>query len=245
LINLDNLVDAFTTYKNARPFDHCVVDDFLPAELARQVDAEFLDYDSDKWFSYTNAIEIKKQCKDWGLFPKYTYRLFNYLNSPEFVTILSKQVGVQLYSDPGLHGGGWHSHSVGGRLNPHLDYSIHPKLGLQRKLNIIVYVSKDLQAEHGGNLGLWTGDEHGPGDLVKEVAPIFNRAVIFDTTQNSWHGMSRGLTQPEGIYRKSLAIYYLADPVEPVDPRARALFAPTPEQQNDPSVLDLIASRAK
>jgi len=31
-------------------------------------------------------------------------------------------------------------HAAGGNLNPHLDYSIHPKMGLQRKLNVIIYL---------------------------------------------------------------------------------------------------------
>jgi len=50
--------------------------------------------------------------------------------------------------------------------------------------------------------------------------------VLFDTTQDSWHGMSHGLTQPEGIYRKSITVYYLCQPVTETDQRGRALFAP-------------------
>ena len=244
MINTDNLINAFAGYKNATPFDHCVVEDFLTTELAQQIELEFLDYNSEHWFSYNNAVEVKKQNKDWGLFPKYTYQLFYYLNSPEFVRILSDLVGLPLYSDPGLHGGGWHIHGPGGVLNPHLDYSLHPKLGLQRKINIIIYLSQDLEEAHGGHLGLWSGNASGPTGLFKEVTPKFNRAVVFDTTQDSWHGMSRSLTQPDGIYRKSLAIYYLTDPPAKVDSRARALFAPTEDQKNDPFVLDLIVSRA-
>ena len=30
-----------------------------------------------------------------------------------------------------------------GKLNPHLDYFIHPKANLQRKYNLIVFLSKD------------------------------------------------------------------------------------------------------
>ena len=32
-------------------------------------------------------------------------------------------------------------HGTGGNLNVHKDYSVHPKLGLRRKLNLI-YISK-------------------------------------------------------------------------------------------------------
>jgi len=83
-----------------------------------------------------------------------------------------------------------------------------------------------------------------PGELVKEVEPRFNRAIVFNTTQNSWHGMSRKLTAPEGIYRKSLAIYYMREPVDGADPRGRALFAPREEQKGDRTVLETIRLRS-
>ena len=159
---------------------------------------------------------------------------------------ISKNVGVNLYQDPGLHGGGWHIHGPGGNLNPHLDYSIHPKVALQRKINIIIYLASDLMDVHGGHLGLWEHDleDNAPGKLIERIQPKFNRAVIFDTTQNSWHGMCEPLVQPDGIYRKSLAIYYLTDPTNNADQRERALFAPREEQKGDQSVEQLIKTRA-
>ena len=243
MIDLINLSRACKTFHTAEPFNHCVIDNFLPTELAQAVEQEFLDFNSSEWFVYDNAIEVKKQNKDWGLFPKNTYQLFCYLNSTEFVNILGKLVGVKLYADPGLHGGGWHMHGPGGVLNPHLDYSLHPKLGLQRKINIIIYLSSDLKEEHGGHLGLYTGTADQSDRLVKEVAPVFNRAVLFDTTQNSWHGMSRKLVQPDGIYRKSFAVYYLTDPPADVDTRSRALFSPTEEQRDNKEITEFIKAR--
>ena len=93
------------------------------------------------WHEYGNAIEVKKVCNNWNEFPKKTYGVFSYLNSIQFVDFLSNNLfeKCKLQSDSGLNGGGWHIHSRGGKLNTHLDYSLHPKLGLQRKLNIIVY----------------------------------------------------------------------------------------------------------
>ncbi|WP_260469461.1 2OG-Fe(II) oxygenase [Pandoraea apista] len=138
-------------------------------------------------------------------------------------------------------------HAAGGNLNPHLDYSIHPKLGLQRKLNIIIYLSEEMREDYGGHLGLWKHDnnKNQPGPLMKEIAPKFNRAVLFDTTQNSWHGMSRQLVQPDNIYRKSLAVYYLCEPVGDVDQRGRALFAPREDQIGDEEVDRIIELRSQ
>lgn len=246
IFNRDNLRRALQEFKGNKPFDHCVVEDFLLPDVANQIESEFLSYEDPRFFYYKNAIEDKKALNDWNAFPALTYRVFRELISEDFMAILSNALGVRLYQDPGLHGGGWHMHAPGGNLNPHYDYSIHPKVGLQRKVNIIIYMSSDLKDEHGGHLGLWSHDEtnNAPGDLIKVVQPKFNRAVIFDTTQNSWHGMCRPLVQPEGIYRKSLAIYYLTDPPADADRRERALFAAREEQKGDSLVEDLIRKRA-
>lgn len=244
--NNENLIVALKNFKNNVPFDHCVIDDFLLPDIASQVESEFLDYYDPKWFHYNNAIEDKKALNDWNAFPSLTYKLFRELISENFMSTLSDALGLPLFQDPGLHGGGWHIHGPGGNLNPHYDYSIHPKVGLQRKVNIIIYISSELLDEHGGHLGLWSHDakSNAPGDLVQIVQPKFNRAVIFDTTQNSWHGMCRPLVQPDGVYRKSLAVYYLTTPPADVDRRERALFAAREEQRGDKSVEDLILKRS-
>ncbi|WP_245643807.1 2OG-Fe(II) oxygenase [Paraburkholderia oxyphila] len=246
VINSEALINALRTFKSAEPFDHCVIDDFFSVDTARALDREFLGYDSEKWYFYNNQIENKKALNDWNAFPALTYRVFSYLNSREFIEKLESYVGVPLHADNGLHGGGWHMHASGGNLNPHLDYSIHPKMALQRRLNIIIYLSEDLRPEHGGYLGLWAHDNEGekPGKLIKEVEPKFNRAILFDTTQNSWHGMSRPLVQPDGIYRKSFAVYYMCEPVGDVDPRGRALFAPRVDQIGDAEVERVIKLRS-
>ena len=49
---------------------------------------------------------------------------------------------------------------------------------------------------------------------------------------------------PANEYRKSLCVYYLTNPPANVDKRGKALFAPTEEQKNDKSVLNLIKARS-
>ena len=246
MINLETLCSSLGSFRGQIPFDHCVIDGFLDQTVATAIEAEFLDYNDPKWFYYKNAIEDKKALNDWNAFPALTYRLFRELISESFISKISDAIGIPLYPDPGLHGGGWHIHAPGGNLNPHYDYSIHPKIGLQRKINIIVYLSSDLKEDHGGHLGLWKHDSlnNAPGDLIKIIRPAFNRAVIFDTTQNSWHGMCKPLVQPDGIYRKSLAVYYLTDPPCDADLRERALFAPREDQRGDSKIEELIKRRA-
>lgn len=248
-INLSELQKGLSGFKHQYPFHHCVIDNFFSPELAKQLESEFPDYHSDQWYVYLNPLENKKALNHWDTFPKQTYKVMSYLCSTQFIEkILKNSLSIALYPDPGLHGGGWHIHGECGNLNPHLDYHIHPKLGMVRKLNLIIYLSQSLQPEqHGGHLGLWEHDHvaNQPGKLLKEIAPVFNRAVLFDTTQNSWHGMSRPLSVPLGTYRKSLAVYYVM-PVREGDKitRKRALFAPREEQRGNMLVEEIIRKRS-
>jgi len=246
VINFENLRCGLRNFVGSKPFDHCIVDGFFDDDAACALAAEFPDYESEDWYFYNNAIEHKKALNNWEKFPKATYQAFTLLQSPAVTELLEEALGEKIYVDHGLNGGGWHIHGSGGNLNPHLDYSIHPKMKMERVLNIIVYLSPELKPEHGGHLGLWAHDEvkKAPGELVREVEPRFNRAIIFNTTQNSWHGMSRKLNVPEGIHRKSLAIYYMRTPAEGAEQRGRALFAPREEQRGDEQVLRTIKLRS-
>ena len=234
-------------WRDAEPFPYFIVDNFFEKDVAAQLEAEIPSFDSNIWHEYGNAIEIKKVCNNWNVFPPLTYRVFSYLNSEDFVSSLSKVLFSDniLHSDYGLNGGGWHIHRRGGKLNTHLDYSLHPKMNMQRKLNIILYLNSKWLPEWGGSLGLWgNACEKKPGELVKQIAPIFNRAVIFDTTCNSWHGLPEPITCPDDEFRKSLAVYYLVEATRAVNSRGKALFAPTDEQKADEKVLELIKNRS-
>ena len=213
------------TFRAAGPFNHIVLDNFFRSDLAEAL-----------------ADEIEQSAPSW-----HEYRVFSYLVSDPFVNALRVLTGEpELVADMGLHGGGWHRHGAGGKLNTHLDYSIHPKTGMQRKLNLIVYISRDWDPAWGGGLGLWSHDpETGqPRQIEKVVDCTFNRAVLFDTTQNSWHGLPDPIRCPADRFRASLAVYYMIPTAEGVSPRERALFAPHKEQANDPEVLELIRKRS-
>ena len=233
------------------PYDHYIIDNFVDKDTARILSLEFLDYNSEKWFEYNNPLENKKTIREWGAFPKTTYKFFSELCGHEFTNAVQQITGCNsLIPDYGLHGAGWHIHKTGDHLNIHLDYDIHPLLNLQRKYNLILYLNDEWSSHWGGELELWTHDplKNKPKDKAVSIQPLFNRAVLFDTTQNSWHGFSNKLSCPEGVYRKSIAMYYLT-PVNlskltpPV--RKRALYAPLKSQENDTNILKLIKQRSQ
>ncbi|OUU21526.1 MAG: hypothetical protein CBB97_16195 [Candidatus Endolissoclinum sp. TMED37] len=247
MINFKNIEAISNQYLSMKPFPHIVVDDFFNYKIAKKLEKEFPNFDDKIWHEYSNKIENKKTLNNWNYFPELTYSVFNTLVSNDFADRLSKTLYNHsiLFGDPGLNGGGWHIHNKGGDLNTHLDYSLHPKLKKQRKVNIIIYLNSNWRNEWGGQLGLWSNESNiRPGKLCKKISAKYNRAIIFDTTFNSWHGLPQPIQCPQNEYRKSLAVYYLCEASKTTDPRGRALFAPRDNQKNDKEILSLIKRRS-
>lgn len=245
-----DLLEISETFRGAKPFNHIVIDNFLDLDDALNLAKEFPSFNAENvWYEYDNPLEIKRATNNWNVFPSFTYKYFKHVLSDDFTRkielILFGSAARNLVADIGLHGGGFHTHKNGGRLNPHLDYSIHPKLGLQRTANLIFYVSPNWKSEYGGAFGLWDHDapNDAPGKLTRVVDCLFNRAVIFNTTQYSWHGICNEVVSPEGETRNSLATYYLMPPSTVADPRMKVKYAPTEEQRGDSEIEKLIEER--
>ncbi|MEO9114777.1 MAG: 2OG-Fe(II) oxygenase, partial [Gemmatimonadaceae bacterium] len=110
-----------------------------------------------------------------------------------------------LIPDPYFMGGGYHETGRGGKLGIHADFRVNEQLHLHRRLNVIVYLNEHWDESYGGNLELWTRDMT---EKRHEVAPLFNRCVIFNTDANSYHGHPDPMTTPDGVFRRSIALYY-------------------------------------
>ncbi len=96
----------------------------------------------------------------------------------------------------------------GGFLKVHADFNWHPKLKLDRRLNVLIYLNRDWKDEYGGALELWDRSMTGP---EKSVLPVFNRTVVFSTTDFSYHGHPHPLACPEATTRKSVSLYYYSN----------------------------------
>jgi hypothetical protein len=194
-------------YQAAVPFPHIHLKGFLEPETAKLVASEFPDVHSTPWIHYKHANEKKSGLNKRELFPPCIGEVVDELNSRSFVTWLSELTGIPaLLADPSLEGGGLHQAGRGGFLNVHSDFSVHhyrPKW--RRRVNLIVYLNPNWQEEWGGALEFW---EKGMERRAVEYAPLLNHAIIFNTDQNSLHGFPDPLRCPEGLSRKSLALYY-------------------------------------
>jgi Rps23 Pro-64 3,4-dihydroxylase Tpa1-like proline 4-hydroxylase len=151
------------------------------------------------------------------------------MNSPSMLDFLEKLTGIDgLIPDPYFGGGGLHQIVRGGFLKIHTDFNWHPKLKLDRRLNLLVYLNKDWREDYGGHLELW---DRALKRAEKSILPVFNRTVVFSTTDFSYHGHPRPLRCPDSTTRKSISLYYYSNgrPEEEKSAPHDTLFRETPE----------------
>ena len=195
-------------YMKAEPFPHCIIDDLINPELLSQIFNEFL-IKNGNHIDFNNPNEKKIALNDWEKFGPQTEKVIKYLNSKTFVSFLERLTGIEnLISDNYLEGGGLHQINRGGFLKIHADFNKHTSLDLDRRLNVLIYLNKDWQSEWGGDFEMWSKDV---SSCIKKVSPIFNRTVVFSTTDFSYHGHPNPLMCPKGFSRKSIALYYFTD----------------------------------
>jgi hypothetical protein len=193
-------------YVGADPFPHIVADNFLPQEIADRLLAEFPSPEKIDWIRQTNPRSKKLSTEALDEVSSFTYQLLNHFNSPAALNFLERLTGIPaLVPDPYFVGGGLHQIERDGYLKIHADFNMHPKLKLDRRINLLLYMNKDWKEEYGGHLELW---DKTMTRCVKKVLPVFNRCVIFSTLDWAFHGHPEPLTCPPGWTRKSVALYY-------------------------------------
>lgn len=201
-------------YAAAEPFPHIVIDDFLNIEFVRYLLERFPDLHErpgqeqvsmnttegrpaqalKRWISREAAVDLAFRCLFWEL------------NSGGFLAFLERLTGIApLLPDPYLYGAGLHETRASGFLRVHADFNRHREMGLDRRLNMLVYLNPDWQPGWGGDLELWTSDM---SRCVQRVAPIAGRCAIFSTSRHSFHGHPHPLSCPPDNSRKSVAMYY-------------------------------------
>ena len=193
-------------YNGANPYPHIVIDDFLPADVlnmclkqfpsAPEKDAIVIDFPQERLKSSFNPDYLTSEVRC----------LFYSFNSKPFIKFLENLTGIKgLIPDPYFMGAGFHEIKNGGHLSVHADFNHHKPMNLERRINVLIYLNKDWKDEYGGQLELWDDDMK---SCQKSVLPVFNRCVVFNTASTSNHGNPNVIKHPEGVPRRSIALYY-------------------------------------
>ena len=208
-------------YSLAAPFPHCVIDGVFPDSLMRVVAREFPVLTAmsgevacpfgwqcfgDRTFQFRKLTSRHEA--SWGPATRLTFAL---LKSAAFVRFLEELTGITgLIPDPMYEGSGLHQTQRGGKLAVHSDFNRHEKLGLDRRVNLFIYLGpadpySEWREDWGGALELW---DRNVSRCYGAILPEFNRLVIFTSSDFSFHGHPEELASPQGQPRRSIALYY-------------------------------------
>ncbi|HDL42106.1 MAG TPA: 2OG-Fe(II) oxygenase, partial [Actinobacteria bacterium] len=196
-------------YRDAKPVHFFCIENFLERSFAEEVSAVCPDYHEavalgGRQFNALNE-DVKVQLTDVSHFPDSIRRLSDLLANPTLVDRLSRITGIpELVADPVLSGGGMHVMGPGGKLGVHVDFNYQRSTGLHRRLNLILYLNRRWDPAWGGELELWDPEMKRRLELFQ---PTFNRAVLFNTTRVSFHGVN-AIRCPSGVTRNSFAVFY-------------------------------------
>lgn len=168
------------------PVNHAVVDDLLPAELARSIRGKFpLGSEMRTRKSLRELKHVAAQMNNYD--PLLEEALFAF-QDPRVVALVGRITGLKaLEPDDKLYAGGISVMSQGHFLNPHVDNSHDKDRQRYRVLNLLYYVSPDWGIENGGNLELWP--QGVKGEQITIVSK-FNRLALMITNKTSWHSVS-------------------------------------------------------
>lgn len=203
-------------YGRARPYPHAVLDDLLDPIVAKQIERDFPPLGDAGWTHYKHVNEFKQGKSRRDEIPASILQVMDELNSERFRALLSRLTGIEgLLPDLEFSAGGGLSQCArGGFLNLHTDFTVHPyHASWRRRVNLIFYLNDGWNDAWGGQTELW--DEGLRPESVVRVAPRVNRALVFSTDPPSFHGHPDPLACPDGVVRRSLALYYFTEEAHP------------------------------
>lgn len=192
-------------WESHRPFRWLMFENFFKPEAAEKILAHYPTIEGGSW-DYTTYVNQNNKFTMTKFEDPVMQQVFQEINGQKLLDIVEKITGIEgIEGDDKLFGGGLHQSTNGAFLDVHVDFNYHPETNYHRRMNILVYMNKDWKREYEGYLELW---DMAKKEQLGEIAPAFNRCVIFETNEISFHGHPKALNTPEGVSRKSIAAYF-------------------------------------
>lgn len=204
-LSIDNTIDQLSeSYRSGLPYPHLILDELFPASTLKSLIAELPPLTSKKWFYESNERMSKyffRSAVDLG---DSAFQFISIVHSAGFLRFLSEITGVEaLLPDPYLTGAGYQVYPSGGQFNVHADRNMDFYCGLERRLVMLIYLNPDWKECFGGQLELWSTDGT---HCEKVIEPMFNRTVIFEISDQNFHGV-RPIVERD-VFRSSLILYF-------------------------------------
>jgi hypothetical protein len=199
-----------TRFASAQPFRHVIIDDFLASDFADALLASFPAFEKGNFIGDDGRPGGKSTVDRVRSLGDAYRQLDDVVQGRAFLDFVGRVTGIErLIYDPFYLGGGTHENRHGQGLQAHIDFNYHPSERWHRRLNLIVYLNHEWDESWGGMFDLYR-DPYADAAPQVRVPPLFNRCVIFETNEKSWHGFDR-IDQPEDkrhLSRKSVALYF-------------------------------------
>jgi Rps23 Pro-64 3,4-dihydroxylase Tpa1-like proline 4-hydroxylase len=199
---LSDVDDLAASFASSSPVRHVVIDNFLDETFARQLYEDLPDLTAmpkSRDYVFSN----KRELSTLDTHSELSRQLHEVFMSAQFAEFTTRLVGREVFVDPEYVGGGFHAGATDSFLDLHVDFNVHPKhLDWFRELNILFYLNPNWKPDWGGELLL---TDH-PDKPVIAVEPLFNRLVIMESTDSSFHGY-KSIAFPPGVARRSIAAY--------------------------------------
>lgn len=195
---------------------YLVLDDILDNEQALEIQTEILSIPYNRWDRYENPFEQKNTLRDKHNLPIQTTELFKYLNCPYFLDQLTKLSGYEILEDKSRNWWGIHIFNHNDKLDIHVDAGRHPVNGLKKLITLGIYFSYHWSSSNGGNIEFWKGTNASDNNAILDscivsIEPKFNRLILFECNDYSWHGAPEPCKYFNDEQRIFLTCSYLAD----------------------------------
>jgi hypothetical protein len=231
--NLPSPLLLYRIFSEAKPFKHICIDNFLDKDIAEGLLLEFPDFDKRNAINEAGRIGGKSTQENTRALGNYYTEIDDYISSEGFLTYLSQITGIpKLLYDKEYFGGGTHENLDGQNLDTHIDFNYHRSAKIHRRLNLIIYLNKEWEDSWGGQIEIHSNPREPETNQISAFSPLFNRCVIFETNEYSWHGFPK-ITLPEDkkhLSRKSFAVYFytLDRPKEEIVPAHTTFYVQRP-----------------